>query len=152
MMALREYGMQAAIAMAGAALLFDLAASFVILVVCLSTRAEKKSANMQASSGLVAFIWRESIVYWLVVLVLHSVNMSVAANSDVELRLLNLRSTSQSAMLITGHLSGKEEKGSFVAVTTVAVVLFVLRISLNLRMHGVGPEDAKISSMVELEE
>lgn len=54
-------------------------------------------------------------------------------------------------MLITGHLSGKAEKGSFAAVTTVAVVLFVLGISLNLRMHEVGPEDAKISSVMELE-
>lgn len=93
MIATREYGMQAAIAMAGAALLFDLAASFVILVVCLSTRAEKKSANMQASSGLVGFIWRESIVYWLVVLVLHSVNMSVAVSSTMEFLLLTLLST-----------------------------------------------------------
>ena len=61
--------------MAAAAVLFDGLATLLIMLVCACAWREKRSANMTGGAGLIMVIWRESVLYWLTVLGLHSVNM-----------------------------------------------------------------------------
>lgn len=62
--------------MASASGLFDFVASAFIFAVCYRIIREKRKASFSSgSSDLVTLIWRESILYWVVVAFFHFLNL-----------------------------------------------------------------------------
>ena len=60
--------------MASTAVLFDVLVTMLVVLVCTRIWSEKRKAKIRGGSDLITVIMRESVLYWVAVLALHSIN------------------------------------------------------------------------------